>query len=42
LPVRAEALLEMDVPSYEPEECPLCRSGGAAVRLGSRFLRANR
>jgi orotate phosphoribosyltransferase len=42
LPVRAEALLEMDVPSYEPEECPLCRSGGAAVRLGSRFLRAQR
>jgi orotate phosphoribosyltransferase len=40
LPVRAEALVEMEVPSYEPEECPLCRSGSAAVRLGSRFLRA--
>jgi orotate phosphoribosyltransferase len=40
LPVRAEALLEISVQSYEPEECPLCRAGGAAVRPGSRFLRA--
>jgi orotate phosphoribosyltransferase len=40
LPVRAEALLEMNVPSYEPDDCPLCRAGSAAVRPGSRFLRA--
>lgn len=40
LPVRAEALLEMSVPSYEPEDCPLCRAGSVAVRPGSRFLRA--
>ncbi len=40
LEVRAEALLDIDVQNYEPEECPLCRAGGAAVRPGSRFLRA--
>ncbi len=40
LPVRAEALLELDIPSYEPRACPLCQAGGEAVRPGSRFLRA--
>ncbi len=40
LPIRAEALLEIGVQSYEPEECPLCRAGGGVVRPGSRFLRA--
>lgn len=40
LPVRAQALLEMDVPSYEADDCPLCRAGSAVVRPGSRFLRA--
>jgi orotate phosphoribosyltransferase len=40
LPVRAEALLEMRIESYDAEECPLCRSGGFAVRPGSRHLRA--
>ena len=39
-PVRAEALLDLRVESYEPEDCPLCRSGDAAVRPGSHFLRA--
>jgi orotate phosphoribosyltransferase len=39
LNVRAHALLEMDVPSYEPDECPLCRAGGAPTRPGSRFSR---
>jgi orotate phosphoribosyltransferase len=40
-PVRAEALLEMEVQSYEPEDCVLCRSGSVAIRPGSRFLRAH-
>ncbi len=40
LNIPARALLEMDVPSYEPDECPLCRAGGTAVRPGSRFSRA--
>jgi orotate phosphoribosyltransferase len=39
--VAARALLEMDVPSYEPDECPLCRSGGFATRPGSRLSRAH-
>jgi orotate phosphoribosyltransferase len=41
LTVPARALLEMNVPSYEPDECPLCRAGGAPTRPGSRFLRAH-
>jgi orotate phosphoribosyltransferase len=40
LNVPARALLEIDVPSYEPDECPLCRAGGIATRPGSRFSRA--
>lgn len=40
LEVPSRALLEMDVPSYEPDECPLCRAGGAPTRPGSRFSRS--
>jgi orotate phosphoribosyltransferase len=40
LSVRTEALLELNVPSYEPEDCPFCRAGTVATRPGSRFLRA--
>src|SRR5580704_3827243 len=39
LNVPARALLEMEVPSYEPDECPLCRAGGLPTRPGSRHLR---
>jgi len=38
-PVRAEALLEMKIPTYDANECPLCQSGSAAVKPGSRFAR---
>jgi orotate phosphoribosyltransferase len=41
LNVPARALLQMDVPSYEPDDCPLCRAGGLAMRPGSRFSRAH-
>jgi orotate phosphoribosyltransferase len=41
LNVPARALLEMDVPSYEPDDCPQCRAGGVATRPGSRFSRAH-
>lgn len=41
LNVPARALLEMDVPSYEPDDCPLCRAGSNAARPGSRFSRAH-
>ncbi|NNE65554.1 MAG: orotate phosphoribosyltransferase [Pyrinomonadaceae bacterium] len=30
------ALVEMDVPSYEPSACPLCEQGIEAVKPGSR------
>jgi orotate phosphoribosyltransferase len=39
LNVPARALLEMEVPSYEPDDCPLCRAGGLPTRPGSRHLR---
>jgi orotate phosphoribosyltransferase len=42
LPVRAESLVQLDIRSYEPAECPLCRTGSAAVKPGSRFVRAAR
>jgi orotate phosphoribosyltransferase len=39
LPVRTEALVELKIESYTAAECPLCRSGGMAVKPGSRFAR---
>jgi orotate phosphoribosyltransferase len=41
LPVRTEALVELKVESYDPSECPLCRTGSLAVKPGSRYARAN-
>ena len=38
--VESQALLEMKIESYEPEDCPLCRQGTAAVKPGSRFVRS--
>jgi len=37
--VEAQSLLQMPISSYEPEDCPLCRQGGFAVKPGSRFAR---
>lgn len=31
-----EALVTLDVPTYEPEACPLCRDGVPVVKPGSR------
>jgi len=31
--------LQMPISSHEPEDCPLCRQGGVAVKPGSRFAR---
>jgi orotate phosphoribosyltransferase len=39
-PVEAAALLDLPIASYEPEDCPLCREGSAAVKPGSRFARS--
>jgi orotate phosphoribosyltransferase len=34
--VKRIALVEMDVPSYDPASCPLCEQSGEAVKPGSR------
>jgi orotate phosphoribosyltransferase len=40
LNVPTRALLELEVASYEPDDCPLCRTGNSVVRPGSRMSRA--
>ncbi|HSC45583.1 MAG TPA: orotate phosphoribosyltransferase [Candidatus Acidoferrum sp.] len=39
-PVESQALLNLPIASYEPDDCPLCREGSAAVKPGSRFVRS--
>jgi orotate phosphoribosyltransferase len=39
-PVESQALLDLSIPSYAPEDCPLCRQGSSAVKPGSRFVRS--
>jgi orotate phosphoribosyltransferase len=39
-PVEAQALLDLPIASYAPEDCPLCREGSPAVKPGSRFARS--
>jgi orotate phosphoribosyltransferase len=39
-PVESNALIQMKIDSYEPEDCPLCRQGNVAVKPGSRFVRS--
>jgi orotate phosphoribosyltransferase len=39
-PVESQALLNLPISSYEPDDCPLCREGSAAVKPGSRFARS--
>jgi orotate phosphoribosyltransferase len=34
--VRTEALMTLDVPTYAPEECPLCKAGAPLTKRGSR------
>lgn len=36
--VRKEAVITMEVPSWDPESCPLCKEGSTAVKPGSRGL----
>ncbi len=38
--VESNALIDLPIDSYEPEECPLCRQGSAAMKPGSRFARS--
>jgi orotate phosphoribosyltransferase len=37
--VEARSLIQLNIPSYEPEDCPLCRQGVVAAKPGSRFVR---
>jgi orotate phosphoribosyltransferase len=38
-PVESNALIQLKIDSYEPEDCPLCRQGSVAMKPGSRFAR---
>jgi orotate phosphoribosyltransferase len=42
LPVRAEALVNLDIKNYEARSCPLCAEGGVAVKPGSRFKKVGK
>jgi orotate phosphoribosyltransferase len=35
---RRVALLTLDVPAYDPTDCPLCRQGTTAIKPGSRAV----
>src|SRR6516165_4210032 len=37
--VESNALVELEIQSYESDDCPLCRQGSVAVKPGSRFAR---
>jgi len=39
-PVESNALIELKIETYQPDECPLCRQGTVAVKPGSRFARS--
>ena len=39
-PVESQSLLGLNIPSYDADDCPLCRQGTAAVKPGSRFVRS--
>ena len=38
--VEASSLLGLNIDSYTPDECPLCRQGNVAVKPGSRYARS--
>ncbi|MEK7362777.1 MAG: orotate phosphoribosyltransferase [candidate division NC10 bacterium] len=37
-PVKKAALATLTVPTYKPEDCPLCKAGTPAVKPGSRAI----
>lgn len=39
-PVESNALIQLKIDSYEPEDCPLCRQGSLAIKPGSRYVRS--
>jgi orotate phosphoribosyltransferase len=38
--VESNALLELAIDKYEPDDCPLCKQGSVAIKPGSRFVRS--
>jgi orotate phosphoribosyltransferase len=38
--VESNALVELEIKNYDPDDCPLCRQGSAAVKPGSRYARS--
>lgn len=38
--VESQALLDLPIDNYEPEDCPQCRGGSIAYKPGSRFVRS--
>lgn len=39
--VRRESLLTMEVPAYEPSQCPLCKKGVPITKPGSREVKSD-
>jgi orotate phosphoribosyltransferase len=39
LGVPYQSLVTLDVPTYTPETCPMCKAGSAPVKPGSRGLK---
>jgi orotate phosphoribosyltransferase len=37
--VRRQSLLTLDVPAYEPSDCPMCKEGVPHIKPGSRGLK---
>ncbi|HKV26748.1 MAG TPA: orotate phosphoribosyltransferase [Candidatus Acidoferrales bacterium] len=42
LNVPTRALIDLDIPSYEAFECPLCRAGQEIAKPGSHFVRSEK
>ncbi|OGS20279.1 MAG: orotate phosphoribosyltransferase [Elusimicrobia bacterium RIFOXYA2_FULL_39_19] len=39
LPFPAVSLLKLDIKTYQPQDCPLCKEGTTAIKPGSRGLK---
>jgi len=37
--VESQALLELQIANYDPDDCPMCRQGTSVIKPGSRFVR---
>jgi len=37
--VRHHSLLNLQIPTFKPEDCPMCRAGSSPIKPGSRIVR---